>query len=754
MTIDWLAAGTLVLNAATGTVRSTIIAITLLVMGAPVTKMLSCNFKDATPIPALQLICGLFSASVLSWYAFRFGMPVSWVYSFLLAVGTALSAALLVRGGFAEFRRTVVLPYAMASVAFIAPVFVYSLLSFAKIRTGTLPLLTIGNGDLLAYLKLGDVLLHLPAAATQISTTDLRDFIGDDVFGSFNLVSLSSFILRTGVEKCAIPVLGFGIGLISLCVVNFCQRVFALPAWLSIIVATLLTSSPLFSYIVLNYFLAQILFIGILLASFLHIAEVAEKSERSLRAAVAAILLASVCVMFVYHPWFLQYLALTSAALGAALIARNGSIKISNLLRAASAFVSIFLAANIFDLAIGSSRYIIAARKIMFAAADGVAGWPMPFVNLTLLLGLPGDWHTPETAIAAAGQVIPVLVIGIVWLAVACRYDRFPARPQRLYVLICFLTGVLLYLVAWNYYGASYRQWKFATTLVAPFGFVVLAYALFAMLQQSNLATRRILIACSCVAALVCIRGNIEQYFNKWSVPAFAFHEGLRDVAKAENAQNAQAVYIDVPEIIEKMAAAIYVDNKPIIFSGPTNYGQGTKSESLPYETVAVFREACPSSRQEPSYSLSTGAPTISLRAAVPVGVDIPLSAPDSSCFTLHGFSGAEPWGRWTDGKSASLELRCDCDLTKKNTKLVFSAGTYLLPGKVDRQRVNFIVNGSPVQSKILASMAKSEILLEAPPCVGEAGKISVKIELPDAISPPGDSRVLGLSISSFAIRQ
>ncbi|MBB3457291.1 hypothetical protein FHT86_005609 [Rhizobium sp. BK313] len=742
------------IHAMVGTLRSSIITIVLLLIGFPVSNFFSAR-TGVKVTAAFGIMCGMLLVSVASWYAFRFGISVKLPFATLIVIGTicvvVAGTRYLKANGPATIRKQ--LPPLMATAAtFLLPVFAYSILSFAKIKVGALPLLTNGNGDLLAYLKSGVVLLDLPSATTILSSMDLRDFITTDVYGCFNLVAMSSFVLRVGVEKCAIPVMGVAIGLVALGIVNICQRVFALPARLAAVIAILVTTSTLFSYIVLCYFLAQMFFMGLLLVSILYIAEATNKTASSVHAAIATILICSATVMFVYHPWYVQYLLLASFAFGVALVVRNSPVTLRSFFAAGLASLGMLLAVNLFDLILGTSRYVIAAKKIIFAATAD-AGWPKPFVNLALLLGAPVPWQASDSYLSAGIQSLPVILVACGCLVIALKFDRTDNRAARLFTLGCFGFSTALYLVAWGVFGESYKQWKFASTLPFTMGFVVVAYILcLLLLLYRGHGARAIFKGVLTVIAL-CIVANITLYFTDVSKNAFYFRESLRDVAKAEDIPTAQAVYIDVPEVIERMAAAIYVNNKPIVFSRATNYGASSKEDLVKYTEIASLRQDCVGRK---SIKLVTGISAKGADRMLPVKTEIDLAGTETDCLRLTGFSGSESWGRWTNGNNASLEATCECDLTKQATNIVLKAGTYLVPGKVERQRIIFRVNGSAPQTVDMNSMDKKDIVLAAPGDPANPSLLDVEMEFPDATSPAragsSDDRLLGLAISSFSI--
>lgn len=257
------------------------------------------------------------------------------------------------------------------------------------------------------------------------------------------------------------------------------------------------------------------------------------------------------------------------------------------------------------------------------------------------------------------------------------------------------------------------------------------------------------------VFALVLV-SNVYEYIYQWSATAVSFDPGLSKIAIADTDDSVNAVYIDVSSYSQRMAAAIFVKHKPIFFGGPTNYGPETTPRALPEGNIAVLREACRSHHAARSYEVvNLPASQIKTRK-IPLPLTVSYAGEDNKCLQISGFSSVEAWGRWTDGNSASIGALCECDLSKQKIKMVLKAGTYLIPGKLDRQRAIFRINGSAPQERVLNSMDINDIELDVPPADENPSLLDIKIELPDAASPTiagaADPRVLGLSIASITL--
>jgi hypothetical protein len=115
---------------------------------------------------------------------------------------------------------------------------------------------------------------------------------------------------------------------------------------------------------------------------------------------------------------------------------------------------------------------------------------------------------------------------------------------------------------------------------------------------------------------------------------------------------------------------------------------------------------------------------------------------PDS---ILSGFSGAEDWGRWSDGSHATLTCRAPNATSARISLRAFSPD-----GR--RQTVLISVNDAPPQQFTLDG-SQQALTISLPPLA--AGKMKLRFDLPDAISPKEagvgeDGRKLGIGIKKI----
>lgn len=133
---------------------------------------------------------------------------------------------------------------------------------------------------------------------------------------------------------------------------------------------------------------------------------------------------------------------------------------------------------------------------------------------------------------------------------------------------------------------------------------------------------------------------------------------------------------------------------------------------------------------------------------------DLQLSSSGSmGVYELHGFSGPEDKGRWTDGNRAVYS----CELQpERQVSMVEIDATGYVPAD-HAQRVEISVNDQPATS-FQFNAGKDQQRLQVPVKPDGAKRLNVEIRLPDAISPQQaqgipDGRQLGIYIKEIEIK-
>ena len=115
-----------------------------------------------------------------------------------------------------------------------------------------------------------------------------------------------------------IPTLGVAIGMIGVAVARSCRVVFRLGSPLSIALALTTTTGPVFLYVVLNYFLAQIVFASVLLTVALTVLEFRDGGARDVAGRNLVLAAGAAAAVLSYDVWALQYAVLIAALLAVA----------------------------------------------------------------------------------------------------------------------------------------------------------------------------------------------------------------------------------------------------------------------------------------------------------------------------------------------------------------------------------------------------------------------------------------------------
>lgn len=113
------------------------------------------------------------------------------------------------------------------------------------------------------------------------------------------------------------------------------------------------------------------------------------------------------------------------------------------------------------------------------------------------------------------------------------------------------------------------------------------------------------------------------------------------------------------------------------------------------------------------------------------------------------------PDSRWSVGHHAEVAFTLS---EPGPTKLVITMGCYIVPGKIDKQRVQISLNGAPLTT-LEISVGKTAVYSIPVPANQWTGGNSLVFDLPDANTPRfagqgDDPRLLGIAIQSIEIQK
>lgn len=121
---------------------------------------------------------------------------------------------------------------------------------------------------------------------------------------------------------------------------------------------------------------------------------------------------------------------------------------------------------------------------------------------------------------------------------------------------------------------------------------------------------------------------------------------------------------------------------------------------------------------------------------------------PKSDEFLWYGWSAREPGFRWTDRNKAAVVFALG---ELKPAVLRLKLGAFLVPGKLEEQRVNVELNGRQIAELRLKNAEPQEYSIALPSGFPQEKNV-LSFALPDAESPAtfkvnNDTRLLGINV-------
>lgn len=309
---------------------------------------------------------------------------------------------------------------------------------------------TGGNNDIAAYaLSAEHLVAHGFDEPGAVVGTHVGTITRHDVFGAYALLVFGAAVTGLDMWQTLLPALLVGAYLCVLsmyCVVRRCSDLARAPA---AAVALLSCASFLFVYVEIQYFLSQVIGMattGLVFVLTLDASRARDRGEWGRGVGVGAALV--VCTLFTYP--HMVYLGVPVLVGLAGVAAATGRPRLPALVRAGGFGVVMVAIAFV----VSPSRFVDALDRTI-ALSDIPAGWPLPFVTPSQLLGFHRSWTLTPSRTTVVASV--ALVVAAPAAAVALRL-RSKLRTEPLLVLVVGLLAS--YAAAYARYGVSYNQWK------------------------------------------------------------------------------------------------------------------------------------------------------------------------------------------------------------------------------------------------------------------------------------------------------
>lgn len=717
--------------------------------------------EDASSSSAIA--AGLASVTFFGWYAYRINIPLSFFIVCVFFVAVTLFTLTLIK-----IRKN---NYTLgASSIYVIPLFalVFSIQVLIAFHVSNYPIGTLTNNDIFDYSILAEHLLGAPGydnVFTSTGETAQRERI--DAFGTFYVIALcAKFMGVTTLESTTIFTI-FCQSLISLAIFDIVKKLFSLQNGLAFGISQLICSSSFLFFISYNNFYGQ------LLATFLYLniiyslinIEIADSENVSLNhyQSTALIIFPLLGILTAYQSAYFVYTIFSIIFCVVYIFFANTSVTgiISLTKRSRLLIPPLFIAIAISLILLPELAIWTVRRTIEVSNVSATWDWPIPLISPVYLLSIPISQEFPilnGSIIQYVFMAIGIVILSSITYLVTKKISVTIARRFIAFVMF-FCFSLVVYLFAYNLKGGEYQIWKLASYIVLPICFIF--YAGVALIfQHTQLFGKK--------------AGAILMHFFLFGTLAFVITssqdprlrllsnkiEQMKVIKHILLDYNIKNVVINAMSNTETMMAFNILSTNFKLFPLIKTYHQPVdvslvnkldientrvlvKSECyMPWNEhvegnhykIIRLDEMLSDENNNNYYYFGSGS------------ADCPFSA-----FVLgNGFSGREPWGVWTNGGKASLQINIPTHLVGTGLKLVFKLQPF---GVTQTGSVNTGTNSTNWDIK-----QTTELTVNVPSETTSQGKLTLDFNIDHPLSPKSldssstDTRLLGIGFISLNI--
>jgi hypothetical protein len=314
------------------------------------------------------------------------------------------------------------------------------------------------------------------------------------------------------------------------------------------------------------------------------------------------------------------------------------------------------------------------------------------------------------------------------------------------------------YLCVYAKYGDSYQQWKFAGLFPLLSGFLCPAAVIIALLRVQRFADySRIVGSCFAVVALVAAMVNVS---DSWSFPVYTIPRAWASMDTIDRMPDLKGAFVDLDRYQTNMAAAYLVRRKSLLIGTATYFPPVDPATFSPRPDFPVLtdKQSCVRASDAATRPLGGGFYLIYAFDLARTPLTIDFAEPACQVFVkLNNVGPAEGAFRWTTATEADALLRAPLPCCRLAVDL--AVAPFLVPNRVNQQRVSLLVNGVPLGAWTLTDPGLTTLsaTFDDTDSVTQGAPLSLRLELPDAVSPAdmhlsGDSRALGVQLRSLRV--
>lgn len=714
-------------------------------------------------------MAGVAAWILLTWFGFQFQVSLIWTVCGALGVSLVVLA---LRAGH-RLRRRALLPRPGRTVLELASVWVLlSGLAYAVLARyltpENFPFVYSSNLDIFFYASSSQLMIDVGTVnPVRISNFPLGVNVPLNVIGDMSLISLMQVLTSQTPFAFVMPSLMFVEAVLGSLVYWTSRRFLRLNRLVSATLSVLFVSNPLLYYIAYNYFHSQLL-ASIVILYALYSSLEPRIARQNLFASWFVAGVAYVILFFAYPGALTSFfvfhvLLITIAGIVHAIPARPAAVVRGVAITVLQKLAVLPFLALVF-VVVFPDRVQIDLYWITTYSAKNIAGWPQPLVTAMPLLGhlVQSDpvfrldrWTVAAYAVTLVGSVAGLLAI--------VRRHSANCEPRIVAGVMCLLM-YLEYLALYGLYGESYQQWKFASLFPLLLAFIIPGIFLSGLsrLDEIPQLSRRAARAFASLVPVALVVATVPVNLSAaWAFPITTVPRAWGNMAAIETTARVPRVFVDVDRPDETMAAAYIIRRTDLLLGTEAYYPAADAATFTPTPDFPLLTDKESCVRAAPGNSavaLGGGFYLIDGLGGTRGTPNLDLDLRQAICkplVAMRNVGGVEGFGRWTTGSRAEFIIRsipdvC-CDLS-----IHVGAVPFLVPGRLDHQRISLSVNNTMVGEWDLTTAAKVTMQSRIPrSALAGADAIHLVFDLPDAVSPAAigigsDTRILGVGIDTI----
>jgi hypothetical protein len=678
---------------------------------------------------------------LVSYYSIYLGLPGRFVFITIFVVSAILLVFTIRAINWRQIPKMNPRPMHLIYVA-IGSVWAVIPGLWLSVRNGvTLGMQSTGNNDVAMYAMIAtDYLKTGFNDSLHLSSYSINIIAQTATYpGPMLLISGFASLLGLSVWQVMSMVMCFAIAYSTLALYRLAIQVApTISQKIASLVAVSVMITPLMSYVVGHYFLAQILAIGVSASLVSLILEVRKTQIFNTKNVID---LASLCVLGVFiYPHLLVPLVIASLIiLFLSLLKEYKSTWSKSYLKIfLSSFIGFGLAALVL---VNTWGFNIATFKLTGN------GWPLPFLTpQAIFLFHPGLGKEFSEGLILLSWILFISV------ATAIIVKSHISRNLQMEILIAFGATIVcvIYLVTQRDVPLNnYTNWKLLSYIAPIIGVVLLA-----LFSAFGKAQRNVVVIGFCVLlATPTINWIPTLNSNSGTVTAdmanLAKNKAIKDYGQLNIQTNPMFETMALYSILEDKRLHLNSSNYVITSSNP-KWCTLVRLDDIEQLT---FKKINSTFGLTQSVDTNCGLPGLPNHMSVKPGDRYFFSnSGDGSRMLGSGWSGRESWGVWSNGKSSILKFKYEQLLNTEQT-VTFVANIFAAKDK--SQEVVFILNGQKIHSQVLSTNTSGQsikVVIPSELVNNRAGIVELQLSYSNPVSPKelnlsSDDRILAFGL-------